>query len=273
MLVRSAEREYQSSMYNRFLLHFNTEPIVSGFNLERTGSTFCIGFNANNLPAMRWNQKYHSCPSVTFPADVLHFCCFEILPHLIFTAGEEKCILGFTEHHRTDTVEKFIFRAHPSYKSSDSSHPEVWYDWATIQFDEDISLPCQILCFLNLHHLTDPHVKINGVTLDGDGQYAVVRCFKSPPCGIRDAHVVPGEDDDVPYCRIVEWGELDEHLYVVSVESILKPIAVVPNLPISEAGKQSKRLNPAVDPKGGYFVIHNQDRWAEEFSLLMEDFV
>jgi hypothetical protein len=272
MLVRSAEREYQSNNGCHLSLNFNSETIPFSFNLDRTGATFSIGFDTNELPSMRWNQRRLSSLSSTLPIEVLNFCCFEILPHIQFIPEEEKCLIGFTEHHRTDSVEKFIFRAHPSYKSSDSSHPEVWYDWAIIQFDSDLSLPCQILCFLHLQNLTQPHLKINGVSLDGDGQYAVVRCFKSAPCGIREAHTLPGEDEDLPYCRIVQWGELDSQIYLVSVESIVKPVAVVPNIPISNL-KNPNDLNPAVDPKGGYFVISNQDEWGEIFTELMEDFV
>jgi hypothetical protein len=215
---------------------------------------------------MRWKDQSTSFASSTFPLSVLEFCCYELLPLIHFQPDKERCITGFTEHQRTDNVDQFIFRTHPSYKSSSKSKPKPWFDWAIVMFDEDLELPCQLMCFIHLQNLVNPIHQINGVSLDGDGDYAIVRCFKNPPADIRESHFA----EEQPYCVIIEWGTLEDGFFVVPVDSIVRPVAVVPNIPMSTSSHICSKDQFRVDPKHGYFVVHNQEEWAYTFSALLE---
>jgi hypothetical protein len=60
-----------------------------------------------------------------------------------------------------------IFRGHPSYQGN------VWQDWAFIDWGRDGGLvPAHLLIFVDLTNLTGP-IKVNGVTADVPGMYAV----------------------------------------------------------------------------------------------------
>lgn len=262
MVLRTAAREFDMPRIQAQTLCMS---------LDRRGSTFSIGYDMKGIPKMRWNDQYHADDSNTFPIEVLDFCCSIVCDLIQYPPGTERCINGFTEHHRSDGVDKYIFRAHPSYKSSEGLQSEVWYDWAEFQFDDDNILPCQILCFLEICNLIEAQFSVNGVHMEGDGIYAVVRCFQNQPCGIRESH----NGVQFPYSNIVQWGTLEDSMYLVPVESIMRPIAVVPNIQrlFPDRDDFNKELTYRIDAKGGYFVVLNQDQWADIFSSYLESFV
>jgi len=107
---------------------------------------------------------------------VLRFCCDHSLP---LTGQQELNV--YSEHHHTDNSKnKYIFRAHPSYRDDSGQVGNVWYDWANFDVD-DQSIPCQIMCFVNITSIIDNPLPVNGYPIQETGNYAVVRRFVSQP--------------------------------------------------------------------------------------------
>ena len=143
---------------------------------------------------------------VHHPNSIISFCCHHVLP-----ITKSDTLYGFTEHRRIDQEngQQHIFRAHPSYQSTSGQATGIWYDWAMFQL-EDETIPCQIMCFLNIDYLKDNAMQtVRGYVIDQNGLYAVVRRFKNTPRPLSERSIIStGEIEDgfisfpvIPYTR------------------------------------------------------------------------
>jgi hypothetical protein len=210
---------------------------------EAGGSWYSIHENLT----MKWDDsRNRSKPSL--PQDVVKFCRDK------FLTGREKknedediYVTGFTEHVREceDTKERYIWRAHPSYRADTGQKNAIWYDWATFRFGDEL-LPCQILSFLDLTAWDEaswPPV----TNVDAKGIYAVVRRFKNPPSAVS------GSD-------FILEGQLEDQLEVLSCESIADTVAVVPN------------YQPMHVESDKFFVVQNRAEWLRVFVNKLDTF-
>ena len=171
---------------------------------------------------------------------------------------EDSLLEGCTEHHRFDNVKKLIFRAHPSYRASSGQSDGVWYDWAYFDAEEkdqsnpekDGSIPCEILCFLQLETVK-PNQSVQNYDVCDSGLYAVVRRFrKEPSSNYSGLH-----------SNFVKKGNLDNKLFLFPCESILGEVAVVPDLATrSQFGQLTTSASGA-----SFFVVRNREYWLEWF--------
>jgi len=157
------------------------------------------------------------------------------------------------EHRR----EGMIFRGHPNYRE------KPWRDWATIDWGDE-ELPCQIWCFVvidfdpNVRDATGNRVIIyhGGIKVE-KGTYAVV---ESANYDERDQEKVKS-DLFIPITKEVirsnqlplGWGR---KFYLADVESILSPLAVVPNI-----GAR----------KFDFLILKSRTEWAEIFKRWLDD--
>jgi hypothetical protein len=252
----------------------NKPPSLSFLECKVTGARYSIGFY-NHTPTMRWDSKSHNHRAAIHPA-ILSLVCNVVLPHLPEARGRRGHVVPcFTEHKRDNMqpgAPHCIFRAHPCFRSKEDHPKDVWYDWAYFNLVDNVKVPGQILCLMDLSSLPlGATFDYRGYAIDEPGLYAVVRLFKAPPDhSRRDIH-----DDPVGF--LVEWGELQGGFFILNCEYISDTACVVPNLPCipweeSRGTKKRDRkeilLEEEVKPIGGYFVIHNCDGWSYWFNDL-----
>lgn len=133
-------------------------------------------------------------------------------------------IKGFTEHRRMCQGDKSFhrFRSHPSYRSNVGLKRDSWYDWADIKFvvnGQEVLVPGQILCFLDLRDICQ------GTAGNYErGLYAVARCFANKPTPVAGL-----------VSKIIFEGILKDEMFIVPCGSINDTVAVVQNrtIPIS----------------------------------------
>jgi hypothetical protein len=142
------------------------------------------------------------------------------------------CVRKCTEHKRHD---KFLFRAHPSYRGHNQ-----WHDWATFdwsggnieQCNDCICIPGQIVFFLEVTK------EMAGIDVGGEmifqstGCFALIESLEDP---LPHPGIVKGskclttnqatkeKTSRWPFCRCA-------NLYLVPVESIDEPISAIPNI-------------------------------------------
>ena len=189
---------------------------------EVGGSWFEIVRDVNNncLPTMmRWIAKSNE-GKIKHPQPVIDFCCEKLLP----MGGSMTKIKGFTEHRRMCQGDKSFhrFRSHPSYRSNVGLKRDSWYDWADIKFvvnGQEVLVPGQILCFLDLRDICQ------GTAGNYErGLYAVARCFANKPTPVAGL-----------VSKIIFEGILKDEMFIVPCGSINDTVAVVQNrtIPIS----------------------------------------
>ena len=247
----------------------DNKPPVVALSVPVTGAKYSIGL-MDSIPSMRWDSRSHRHRASILP-EVIEFVCDIVLPLMpAAVPGKETCVPCFTEHKRAHgRLGTVTWRAHPCYRSLETSPKDVWYDWAWFELEHEIRVPCQILCLMDLSTLplTEPGFRVpgyRGFTLHAQTQYAVVRKFKAPPISLE-------------YGMLVEWGELEDGFYIFPLHGIYDPCCVVPNIPMipwAEARgtkknldrKEMERQNQVGAPLGGYFVVLNQEEWGDLFT-------
>ena len=230
-----------SSLYKKFIHDPNAgEDTIFKTDVDCVrGSLARVFLNINeDKPWMDWEKVVNSKKS-KFPDQVLQFCCESILPII-----ESEYMMLHTEHQRVnDDSNKYIFRAHPSYRSKGGQDSNVWYDWANFAVDDSV-LPCQILGFVYIHNLKAGTHSIGRYPIQENGIYAIVRKFISPPKTLR-------------YSKFIEMGTASEQLYLFHCEFIVSEAAVVHN----------HRESSACDNE--FFVVKNRSQWLNIFTELM----
>ena len=235
-------------------------------NIPVTGARYSLGLK-NDVPSMRWDSKSHKGRAHILPA-VIGLVCDVVLPLLAPTTGEA-VVRCFTEHKRWDGSQHIIWRAHPCYRSKERHPKDVWYDWAWFEMENNTSIPCQILCFMDLSSLPErddqePTSDYRTYRIDVPTQYAIVRKFKNKPTRME-------------FSSFLRWGELDDGFYIFPCDAISSPCCVVPNIPMlsweESRGDRKKRdrremareakLQPAL---GGYFTVRPLNDWADWFT-------
>jgi hypothetical protein len=145
-------------------------------------------------------------------------------------------VRGCTEHKRHD---KFLFRAHPSYRGHNQWHDWATFDWSggNIEQDDDrVCIPGQIVFFLEVME------EMVGIDVGGEmilpstGLFALIESLEDPlpHPGKRSELVVKGSK-----CLTTKQQKKRRqdgrsvcapNLYLVPVESIDEPISTIPNI-------------------------------------------
>ena len=147
----------------------------TNISLSLTGSSCTITKIGEDVQT-EWKTTPNK-DKILFPKEVLEFCHIYVLP----LTGKNSLDL-YTKHHRIDKTsqKKHIFRANPSFQNNSGQDSNIWYDWAAFDMDEQ-SIPCQILCFVDLQSLVSTTTNIGGYVISSPGTYAVVRRFLHDP--------------------------------------------------------------------------------------------
>ena len=121
----------------------------------------------------------------------------------------------FTEHKR----EGVIFHGDCQYRST-----HEWYDWAWINWDKIGSYIGKIYCFVDMEQSTyDSPIVVNGNSIRKGHVYAVISSLSETRLRNFD------------YSTIFSRGKIyvndsnNEHIYLVSVDSIAETAFVIPN--------------------------------------------
>lgn len=175
--------------------------------------------------------------------------------HIGRELGEGPVLMGCTEHTRKGQ----LFRAHPSYRGG-----APWYDWAMFEWvggdDSVYYAPGQIVMFLHINFVDEP------MWFDGDkfcvdepGLYCLVECFDNPLSNLDMDNLIVEERSKAVRVDVPGWGDRDrisdKCLYLVSVESILGPIAAVPNVG---------------GPPASFILVRPYQSWSEGFTKFLE---
>ena len=151
-----------------------------------------------------------------------------------------------TEHTRFGN----IFRGHPYYCG------ELWRDWVLVDWGEDGILPCGIWGFVCLDRLV-PNSGINfgGLTDIDAGTYAIVESAVHSRINneMKKSEILIPIRKEV--AKIRDGFVAKERLYLADVESIVEPVAVVPDIG---------------GPCNDYFVVKNWSQWREQFKEWLE---
>ena len=210
------------------------------------GARFHLYIDRNaGLPTMNWMLTADR-DKVHHPNSIISFCCHHVLP-----ITKSDTLYGFTEHRRIDQEngQQHIFRAHPSYQSTSGQATGIWYDWAMFQV-EDETIPCQIMCFLNIDYLKDDVMQtVRGYVIDQNGLYAVVRRFKNTPRPLSEM-------------SIISTGEIEEGFYLLPCNSIYSEICVVPDYSTEEF---DGNMHQICETPNRFFVVGNQSQWLSSF--------
>jgi hypothetical protein len=179
-------------------------------------------------------------------------------------------VIGFTEYRCIPTVtgEECIFRASPAYRTDAGMVSGVWYDWAMFaDHQEQIAIPGQILCFFETGIL-----KPNQPTatfFKDHTSYAVIRKFEEAPKPILVAGNNNNSMDDSDqessvssprFTELIQWGRLEDELFIVACDDIIDTCAVVPNTPCKKADSPVEQLG-----ENAWLVVSNRAEWLEYF--------
>ena len=208
---------------------------------EMSGSWYRIMRGENGTqPTMEWDRSSNrNRPFLPFV--VLKYCCERVLPYL----ENKDLVWGFTDHNRFDGNSYHLFRSNPSFRTDSGQNNGIWMDWAMFRFDTG-NYPSHIMCFLDLktrNGLDKNMLDAEGrePTLEDNGIYAVVRCFKKEP--------------EKTQSTFIRKGALDEtKFYIVPTESIVSEVAVVAHREVEEDTTTKE-----------WFVVSNQNTWLENF--------
>eukprot|EP00531_Pseudo-nitzschia_arenysensis_P000969 CAMPEP_0116116834 /NCGR_PEP_ID=MMETSP0329-20121206/1249_1 /TAXON_ID=697910 /ORGANISM="Pseudo-nitzschia arenysensis, Strain B593" /LENGTH=935 /DNA_ID=CAMNT_0003610355 /DNA_START=406 /DNA_END=3213 /DNA_ORIENTATION=+ len=226
-IQQTSKRHLEYRLLDRVVSQFSMEKESASRPKQETGgSRFTIVLNGDSA-SMNWTRKKENAGKSCHPQDVIDCCREALLPKI----GNNEQVPGFTEFNKSigSKNEWERYRAHPSYRSNSGQRNSVWYDWAFCQFrtarGEAFTLPCQLLCFLDLR------------TFEAFGDLrVVVRVFTSQPTSVSQ-------------CSTVRQGRLRDKLYLVAASSIEKPALVV-----KDHGEANR-----------YFVVGNRSVWLEKF--------
>ncbi|WP_288992458.1 hypothetical protein [uncultured Marinobacter sp.] len=189
----------------------------------------------------------------------LAWLCSNILAEL----GPDVPIRGCTEHKRkTPTDEKYIFRAHPSWRGGSRWHDWAVFSWATTN-GTPMRIPGHIITFIEfkeeeiskLQHL--PHV-----FGDTPGLYAMIETLEQPLAVAKTYQrvVVGGRkqltNSEMHERRMNGSPLFSPNLCLVPVDTIYEPIAAIPD----EGGSP-----------GDFLFVRSVENWGYGFSQLIED--
>ena len=120
---------------------------------------------------------------------------------------------GFIDYNRLDKSVNpnisYLFQSHPSYHLDNGQLDSIWMDWALFDLDE-MNILCQILCFLNLKGLKQPHASIEDYLTAKEGVYCVVCRFVQTSTD-KPSHFVRRE-------------KLKSKLFLYEADNIVSPI-------------------------------------------------
>ena len=230
-----------STLYQKFIHDPNAGTgIIYTTDVNRVrGSMARVFLNkTKDKPCMVWDEVVNRKKS-KFPDQVLQFCCENILPII-----DSEDLKLHTEHQRVDDNGKYMFRAHPSYRSKGGQDSNVWYDWANFCVDKSV-LPCQILGFVYIHNIKPGTHIVNEYPIKENGIYAIVRRFIDPP-------------KPVLHSKFIEMGTVSEELYLLDCDMIDSIAAVV----------HDRRESSAHDNQ--FFVLKNRSQWLNIFTQRMD---
>jgi hypothetical protein len=189
----------------------------------------------------------------------LEWLCSNILAEL----GPNIPIRGCTEHKRESlTGDKFIFRAHPSWRGGGS-----WHDWAIFSWEQmdglPMHIPGQIITFIELG---EPDIKLLNhlpyVFGDTPGVYAMIETLERPLSSARTgSRVVVAGSKELTNQEIQERRRngmplAAPNLCLVPIDTIYAPIAAIPD----HGGAP-----------GDFIFIRPADNWGLGFTQLIEE--
>jgi hypothetical protein len=188
----------------------------------------------------------------------LEWLCSNILAEL----GPDIPIRGCTEHKRkSPSGEKFIFRAHPSWRGEGS-----WHDWAIFSWEQidgvAMHIPGQIITFIEFGQ-ADINLLSHLPYVFGDtpGLYAMIETLERPLVDARTGtRVVVGGTKELTNHEIRERRRngmplTAPNLCLVPIDTIYEPIAAIPD----EGGSL-----------GDFLFIRPADNWGYGFTQLIE---
>jgi hypothetical protein len=204
-----------------------------------------------------WDKS--NCIVTSYHPRYLEWLCSNILVEL----GPNVAIRGCTEHKRsTQTGDKYIFHAHPAWRSGDS-----WHDWAVFSWEDDdrtsLCIPAHIITFIELYD-ADMRMLRNLPYVLGDtpGLYAMVETLERPLMDAKTGSCVVVASTKAFTKHVIQqhWRNgmplNAPNLCLVSIDTIYEPIAAIPH----DGGLI-----------GDFLFIWPADNWGYGFTQLIED--
>ncbi len=204
-----------------------------------------------------WDKTHRI--ETSYASRFLEWLCSNILGVL----GLDASIRGCTEHkRRTPNGDKFIFRAHPSWRGGRS-----WHDWALFSWTNtdgtSVRIPGQIITFVEFDEVDIRHIQhLPYVSGDTPGLYAMIETLERP-LEVAKAHqrvVVEGRKQlttiEMQDRRRHGMPKTSPNLCLVPVDTIYGPIAALPDVGGSP---------------GDFLFIRPVENWGLGFTQLIED--
>ena len=142
--------------------------------------------------------------------------------------------------------QKYLYRAHPSFRSNAGLKCDLWYDWALFNCTEG-ELPGQINCFLEIKE--EEFVEDSEYLVPDQptaGFWCVTREFVAKPTPVTGS-------------RFVTEGTLGKDYCLRDCDTIVDDIAVVPNI------KGRDRDGDGFTTDKDFFVVGNRNQWLGSF--------
>ena len=241
VIKQTGKRQYELRLIREAARHFKLTDLPDDKPPEvhpRYGPTFTIFVDKDTKkPRMVWDEKRRR-GQPTHNQSVLQHCVDKVLP---LVKGDT--LRGFTEHQRMDpsTGIKYIYRAHPSYRSNTGLKSSLWYDWA--MFNVDQGLPGQINLFLEIQQ----EDFIDNKAEETNGYHCVVREFNEHPMKIESSSLVTN-------------GKISADNFILrDCDYIADDIAVVPNI-LKRCEEHDQYVTG-----NDFFVVGNRNAWLQMF--------
>jgi hypothetical protein len=155
--------------------------------------------------------------------------------------------------HTLHKREGLIFRGHPAFRG-----PKPWRDWALFDWGgQNNTLPGQIWCFVVVKNLTKAsRIRHGGIDVV-NGTYAVIESaeFVTPSQETDISDIFVPIKKDVIQTRTERRG-WRRKFWLCDVESITKPLVVVPNIG-SKTGNE-------------FFIVRQRQEWVDEFKKWLD---
>ena len=207
-------------------------------NTSFGGNKYIIKFKKRGDGGYDYHIQWFGTTMVNGPG-----CCPTLVSFLcnhVVQPVSSKYITCYTEYRRYG----IIFRAHPSYRSS-----QEWYDWAYIKLydeenDKNSICPAKIYCF----------VKDECETSRNRNLMVIIKYAENMEKEVPDDNAFP----------IVERRILSDTYFLVDADCIDEPCYAVPDI----SGGEKEEEEEEEEEKETFIIVKSMDMWGDEFMNL-----